>query len=285
MRALAEFIMRGRMQACLVALLGSFFPFVSPATIGLVTLTKGSTEGTLVALWALLPLIVGYFISGATPFLTIVSGLALVNMVVVANVLRQTVAWSTTLSGAVIAGALFAGVSGVLFGDDLASIVLEIDTVFEKMSQQLDQSMAAPSGTMMLAISSWMIALSTIAGLFVSRWWQAILYNPGGFQQEFHGIRLDSKLGLALAVLMGAGVLLPDDYRIWVQVASIPLLVAGLALVHCWVKVKAKGIQWLVFVYLGLIVYSPIIMALLVLVGLADSFMNLRTRLASDTHR
>ena len=269
----------------MVALLGSFFPFVSPATIGLVTLTKGSTEGTLVALWALLPLIVGYFISGATPFLTIVSGLALVNMVVVANVLRQTVAWSATLSGAVIAGALFAGVSGVLFGDDLASIVLEIDTVFEKMSQQLDQSMAAPSGTMMLAISSWMIALSTIAGLFVSRWWQAILYNPGGFQQEFHGIRLDSKLGLALAVLMGAGVLLPDDYRIWVQVASIPLLVAGLALVHCWVKVKAKGIQWLVFVYLGLIVYSPIIMALLVLVGLADSFMNLRTRLASDTHR
>jgi uncharacterized protein YybS (DUF2232 family) len=80
-------------------------------------------------------------------------------------------------------------------------------------------------------------------------------------------------------------VLLPDDYRIWVQVASIPLLVAGLALVHCWVKVKAKGIQWLVFVYLGLIVYSPIIMALLVLVGLADSFMNLRTRLASDTYR
>lgn len=253
MRALAEFIMRGRMQACLTALLGSFFPFVSPATIGLVTLTKGSAEGALVALWALLPLVVGYFISGATPFLTIVSGLALVNMVVVANVLRQTVTWSVTLSGAVIAGGLFAGVSGVLFGADLASVVLEIDTVFEKMSQQLDQSMAAPSGAMMLAISAWMIALSTIASLFVSRWWQAILYNPGGFQQEFHGIRLESKLGLSLAVLMGAGMLLPDDYRFWVQLASIPLLIAGLALVHYGVKVKAKGRQWLVFVYLGLI--------------------------------
>ena len=145
--------------------------------------------------------------------------------------------------------------------------------------------MAAPSGAMMLAISAWMIALSTIASLFVSRWWQAILYNPGGFQQEFHGIRLESKLGLSLAVLMGAGMLLPDDYRFWVQLASIPLLIAGLALVHYGVKVKAKGRQWLVFVYLGLIFYSPIIMVLLVLVVLADSFMNLRTRLASDTYR
>ncbi len=276
--------MRGRMQACLTALLGSFIPFVSSATIGLVTLTKGSLEGALVALWALLPLLIGYFISGATPFLTIISALALINMVVVANVLRQTVAWSSTLSGAVIAGALFALVSGVVFGSDLASIVLEIEALFAQMSQQLDQGVVMPSGTMILGISAWMITLSTIASLFFARWWQAILYKPGGFQQEFHGIRLESKLGLLLAVLMGAGVLLSDDYRIWVQLASIPLLIAGLALVHYWVKVKAKSGHWLVFVYIGLILYSPIMMALLVLVGLADSFMNLRTRLASDTH-
>ena len=276
--------MRGRMQACLTALLGSFIPFISPATIGLVTLTKGSLEGALVALWALLPLLIGYFISGATPFLTIISALALINMVVVANVLRQTVDWSSALSGAVIAGAVFALVSGVFFDSDLASIVLEIEALFAQMSQQLDQGVVMPSGTMMLGISAWMITLSTIASLFFSRWWQAILYNPGGFQQEFHGIRLESKLGLLLAVLMGAGVLLSDDYRIWVQLASIPLLIAGLALVHCWVKVKAKSGHWLVFVYIGLILYSPIMMALLVLVGLADSFMNLRTRLASDTH-
>jgi uncharacterized protein YybS (DUF2232 family) len=205
-------------------------------------------------------------------------------MVVVANVLRQTVDWSSALSGAVIAGAVFALVSGVVFDSDLASIVLEIEALFAQMSQQLDQDVVMPSGTMMLGISAWMITLSTIASLFFSRWWQAILYNPGGFQQEFHGIRLESKLGLLLAVLMGAGVLLSDDYRIWVQLASIPLLIAGLALVHCWVKVKAKSGHWLVFVYIGLILYSPIMMALLVLVGLADSFMNLRTRLASDTH-
>ena len=276
--------MRGRVQACLIALVGSFFPFVSQATIGLVTLTKGTSEGALVALWALLPLLVGYFVSGATPFLTIVSGLALVNMVVVANVLRETVAWSFTLSGAVIAGALFALVSGVVFDSDLASVVREIEAVFAQISQQLDQSVVIPSGTMMLAISAWMITLSTVVSLFVSRWWQALLYNPGGFQEEFHGLRLESTVGLSLAILLGAGVLLPDDYRIWVQLASIPLMLAGLALVHYWVKAKVKSSRWLVFVYFGLILYSPIMMALLVLVGLADSFMNLRTRLASDTH-
>ena len=123
-----------------------------------------------------------------------------------------------------------------------------------------------------------------VVSLFVSRWWQALLYNPGGFQEEFHGLRLESTVGLSLAILLGAGVLLPDDYRIWVQLASIPLMLAGLALVHYWVKAKVKSSRWLVFVYFGLILYSPIMMALLVLVGLADSFMNLRTRLTSDTH-
>jgi uncharacterized protein YybS (DUF2232 family) len=61
-------------------------------------------------------------------------------------------------------------------------------------------------------------------------------------------------------------------------------MLAGLALVHYWVKAKVKSSRWLVFVYFGLILYSPIMMALLVLVGLADSFMDLRTRLMSDTH-
>ena len=59
MRALAEFIMRGRAQDCGVALLGTFFLFVSPATIGLVTLRKGSTEGLVILRWAAVTYIVG----------------------------------------------------------------------------------------------------------------------------------------------------------------------------------------------------------------------------------
>ena len=44
MRALAEFIMRGRVQACLVALVGVVVPLVGPAAIGLVTVTEGSFD-------------------------------------------------------------------------------------------------------------------------------------------------------------------------------------------------------------------------------------------------
>ena len=29
-------------------------------------------------------------------------------------------------------------------------------------------------------------ALTILSALFIARWWQAMLYNPGGFQQEFH---------------------------------------------------------------------------------------------------
>ena len=40
--------MRGRAQACAVALFGWLLPLVSPATIGLVSLRKDSSEGLIV---------------------------------------------------------------------------------------------------------------------------------------------------------------------------------------------------------------------------------------------
>ena len=58
MRALAEFVMAGRFKAALVALLGNFLPLVSPAAVGLVVLRQGLTEGSLVLLWAILPLVI-----------------------------------------------------------------------------------------------------------------------------------------------------------------------------------------------------------------------------------
>jgi hypothetical protein len=42
--------MRGRAQACGVAVFGSLLPLISPATIGLITLRKDSSEGLIVAL-------------------------------------------------------------------------------------------------------------------------------------------------------------------------------------------------------------------------------------------
>ena len=67
MRALAELVMRGRIQACSIAFIGFAFPFVSSAVIGLVTLRKGSVEGWVVMLWGILPVLLSYFLVRTTP--------------------------------------------------------------------------------------------------------------------------------------------------------------------------------------------------------------------------
>ena len=58
MRALAEFIMRGRTQAVAVSVLAVgtvFFAWIGAAAVALVTLRKGSTQGVYLLAWTLLP--------------------------------------------------------------------------------------------------------------------------------------------------------------------------------------------------------------------------------------
>ena len=56
MKGLAEFVMRGRLQALLVIVVSSFFlSWISAAVLALVTLRKGAESGAWLFMWALLP--------------------------------------------------------------------------------------------------------------------------------------------------------------------------------------------------------------------------------------
>ena len=287
MRALAEFIMRGRAQACAVGLLGNLFPFISPATIGLVTLRKGSVEGLLVALWAVLPLIVTLFISDSSPLLTAISFAALFIMVVSANVLTWSVSWPWTMVVSVVVGALIAIGLGNLLAADVDLLIAQISDMIDKMpaDESKGRKMLAPGSQFMLGLVSWVLALSAIVSLLLSRWWQALLFNPGGFQEEFHSIRLSNQLAVMVLIVVVAGFYLPTEYRPWAQLAAIPLLLSGVALIHHVVKTLQLGSQWLVLMYFGLIVFGPTTGALLVGLAFSDSMLNLRSRLAAIKNR
>ena len=56
MRALAQLISSGRIQAGMVAFFGNIIPFISPAAVSLVTLTKGLSDGLVLSLYAITPL-------------------------------------------------------------------------------------------------------------------------------------------------------------------------------------------------------------------------------------
>jgi len=279
--------MRGRAQACAVGLLGNLFPFVSPATIGLVTLRKGSVEGLLVALWAVLPLIVTIYISDSSPLLTAVSVASLFMMVVSANVLTWSVSWSWTMLSSVVVGGLIAGGLGFVLSDDVELLVAEIGEIIAKMDAEpsSEREVLVPGRQFMLGLIAWVLALSSIVSLLLSRWWQALLFNPGGFQEEFHSLRLSNQLAVAVLIAVVAGFYLPTEYRPWAQLAAIPLLLSGVALIHHVVKTLQLGSQWLVLMYFGLIVFSPTTGALLVGLAFSDSMLNLRSRLAAIRNR
>jgi len=273
--------MRGRAQACLVALLGVLVPLIGPAAVGLVTLRKGSVEGALVALWASLPFVVSYFAGQSSPFVAVMSILALANTLIVANVLRGTASWSLALVSDVCVAVGFVVVAGVVFQTDLGVMMSDLTELFVSVSEQLEKDYVMPDTSGVLAWVAWMTAFSALLGVVVARWWQALLFNPGGFQQEFQGIRLESKVGLGCLLLVILGFTLLSEFQFWLQLASIPLIVCGLSLLHYTAKVKKAGGYWLVLMYLGLFL-GPVMSGLLVALGAIDSVLNLRARLVAD---
>lgn len=287
MRALAEFIMRGRAQACAVAFLGNLFPLISPAAVGLVSLRKGSQEGVVVLLWAGLPLIASYFFDQGSSLLTFVSGLSLLMTLISANVLRVTGSWQWTILTSMLTAVVVMLAIALMLSTDVDLLVDRLSTMFAEIAQQ-QSSQVEPfiaSRPLVLGLGALMLAVSTILCLFVSRWWQAMLYNPGGFGEEFRQLRLDVRAaGLSIIAFIVA-LYLPTDYRFWAELMVLPLVLSGLSLMHYGVNVAALGKAWLVFMYVGLVVSGPVIGGLLVGLGLADSLLNLRLRLTAGKDR
>ncbi len=287
MRALAELIMRGRVQACGVAVFGSLLPLISPATIGLVTLRKDSSEGLIVALWALLPWLALYLTSSMSPLLTLAPSAALIVIVVAANILRTTVSWQWTLIGAGIASAVAVAIVGFAASADVDQVVAEVAELVAQVSAQAgvsEQLSLVPDRTFVLGLLAWMVALTVVCGLFVARWWQALLFNPGGFREEFHGFQLQRQIAIILFAIVVAGVALPREFTPWVELMSLPLLIAGVALIHSSVALMGWGGHWLGLMYFGLFFIGPT-GAVLVGLGLVDSILNLRSRLAAFKNR
>ena len=164
MRVLAEFIMRGRMQACLVGVFGSLLPFVSVSTIGLVTLRKGAVEGFIVSLWVILPILLSYMFSASSPIMAVVSGVALINMAVVANAHRVTADWNFSLGVATLSGIVLVCLTGLLFQADVNDFVNELEEMLATASEQAGQTILVLTRNGFLAFVAWVVIFNTLIG-------------------------------------------------------------------------------------------------------------------------
>ena len=102
--------------------------------------------------------------------------------------------------------------------------------------------------------------------------------SPGGFRDEFHRLRLAPWMSIVLALLVFVGPQF-DGLAMLAPIATVPLLFAGLALVHGVVGIKRLGIGPLVVLYATLIFVWQVLYPLIMFLAFIDSLFDFRSRL------
>ncbi len=297
MKALATFVMRGRLQAALVAAVGAvlfwlFPPFliVSGAAVALVTLRLGAIEGVRVMVLAGLGAVTLTGLALGTPWPMLdVLPVCWLPLWLLALVLRATVSLSRTVQAAAALGLL--GVAGfyLALGDPAVwwGGVLgqwERQLVALAPGQSVDQ---ATLDQLLALLKEWApylpgqavgaALLFVLAGLFLGRWQQALLFNPGGFRPEFHELRLGRPLAALTLALFGAAMLSG-----WPPLSNAMLVVGllytlqGVALIHAVAFKRQLSPTWLLLFYLLLLV--PLLSQLVMALGVADAWADFRDR-------
>lgn len=284
MRTLAEFIMRGRWNAMAAALVGVLIPllaFLVPATTGLVILRKGWFEGSLVALVSLLAFTVLASFEAAPPLVSVVMCGSLVVTCCIAAVLRSSVSWPAALGAMIVASTVFALAGLQVIDNPVDSLVNGYQQILDQQVADVQQALQPFAEQITLVFVAGglavVMAFHALIGLLVARWWQAQLYNPGGFREEMHGLRLNAPLAVFCMLAAGYCEYHGLEFAFWQMLVLLPLIVAGAGLFHCFVAWRKWGSGMLVAYYIGINVLPPL-MILTVMFGFTDVWFNYRKR-------
>ncbi len=285
MRALAEFIMRGRMQAIFVVAGAAALPmlfWLSAAAGSLVLLRRGLNDALSVLLWAVIPALAWWYFGDPRTLLVLLGSLGL------ALLLRSHASWVRVMVCSVGLGLLYVWALGAVFGEPIAALASELQKVLpDALSgayQQLSveergrlESLLVPVLTGLLAA---LLQIVTLLSLMLGRYWQAALYNPGGFGSEFRALRFPPMLAMLLLVGMLLGPNLGAQLAVLTPLCSVPLVLAGLALMHGLVAQGRLPRFWLVGLYVTLVLFMQLIYPLLAVLAIVDSLFDFRGRAA-----
>ncbi len=78
------------------------------------------------------------------------------------------------------------------------------------------------------------VQLFSVLALVLARYWQAALYNPGGFGREFRALKLPKQTMAVLVAVMVVAPFLGPQFIILASASSLVLVLAGIALMHGW---------------------------------------------------
>ncbi|WP_288649750.1 hypothetical protein [Pseudomonas sp. UBA5568] len=274
MRALASFIMRGRVQATLVVVISAVLPllfWLSAAAGSLVLLRRGFKDASMVIAGGLLAGLAVWVMGDPITFMVIAGALAL------AGLLRAEHPWSRVL----VVSAVFAVAFSLVLDLALAPTFDALAKAFaEAMPQVEGQPVLSGEVIRPLLVTSTAVTvqLFCVLALVLARYWQAALYNPGGFGHEFRALKLPKQTMVALVAVMVVAPFIGPQFIILASASSLVLVLAGIALMHGLVAQGRLAGFWLVGMYVTLPLIMQLIYPLLVVLAIVDSLIDFRGR-------
>lgn len=281
------------MLTILLAALSLLIPpasILSTSVVALVTLRKGTVPGALIL--GLATAISGGIALLALGGVNLAIGFLILMWLPVwllAVLLRSSRSLALAIVGAMVLGFVMLGGQFMQSADPVAEWTALLGPFVESLAdaQLVEGSQQA---TLVALMASWMpgivaagFFLQLTVSLLLARWWQALLYNPGGFRAEFHQLRLPKVLSIAL-LLVVLLVLMQNGTEVTVPEYALILLVVawfiqGLALAHGIVGKRGSSGGWLIGIYLLLLFALPHTVIVLAMVGIADAWFDFRARL------
>lgn len=143
--------------------------------------------------------------------------------------------------------------------------------------------MVARRARLMTGMVAAAVMAAMSACLFLGRWWQCSLYNPGGFGREFRNLRFGRAMTLPIAALLA--LFLWNGSELLLAVLSVLAAMyafQGLALAHAFAKARALNALAVAVFYVILVlsVYAKLLLSVL---GMVDAWVDCRRRWLDGT--
>ena len=301
MRGLAAYIMRGRLQAVIavatLAMLSFLFPplgVLSAAAVGLVALRQDLKTAVFVLAGATV-------MTSAT--ILIASGAWLSSLVTLPAMWLPALFLAIVLRNSRSLAMMFeiASAVGVLVVVTIyVSVASPAEWWFEVLSQTMKpvigqaglpisdagiDQLLRDSAALMTGVLAATVVLSQLVAMLIARWWQAQLFNPGGFRSEFHRLMLHRQYAFLALPLFAGALLLPGGAGLFFTDLALVFLMVyafhGLGVVHGVIGIRRMNPAWILVLYLMILIAMPQMVVVLALMGYGDTWLDFRARVAS----
>jgi len=279
LKALAKWSMDKPLNAIIAIVATLFVPllfWLGAALMALSILRHGAKEAANVVLWGSLPAFVWLAMGIYIP-ISVVLGTS-----ILAIILRTFVDLKLALLCASAAGVLvYFGLMSIM-PEFLVVNITEVELIFAelfKSDPETWQKMQPHfTSSIVGALSAGLVLIITLC-LLLARWWQSLLYNPGGYREEFLSLKLPTVFSGSVVLMVVLGSNLPPLIAGLLSIITIPLIIAAAALAHSIVERQNLDKNWLVAFYTGVILLGNFLSPLLIFIVFLDGILDFKKRL------